>query len=365
MAAAAAKPLFDKRKMALAKARFRAWWEGEHFDEDAALAAIEADHVAANENIDQGALEDELFEFDMPPRLAALQVLWGEGRIRPGEESADGLQIARLGLEADGVLALFGPGLLAPLAAIAAKHPGRIEIYEWREETIAALRHQVKEAKLNDRVTVTLIDLESHALSPAAFDGLFSTDDFAYASYQPHLAQQVMKGLKPGACAVIEAYVGFKAAEFATAFASCFAEPQIRPHGDLLKVLTDTGLIVEGDEDITDEFLALARTSFLGLGQKLADATKLSVAAARELAWEAEAWKTRLRLLAQLRLQRRRIVVRKPAEEALPAPAVEEAVAEAPPAEVSVPVAKEPEPDTTKHLEIMQKVLAESEKNKR
>jgi hypothetical protein len=98
----------------------------------------------------------------------------------------------------------------------------------------------------------------------------------------------------------------------------------------------------------------------LGLGEKLADAAKLSVAAARELAWEAEAWKMRLRLLAQCRLQRRRIVVRRPIVEE-ETPVVEGVVVEAPP---PVPD-KEPEPDTTKHLEIMQKVLTESDKNKR
>lgn len=359
MAAAAAKSLFDKRKIALAKARFHAWWEGEHFDEEAALAALDVE-TAANENADEG-VEKVLFEFEVPPRLAALQLLWGEGRIRPGDEAADGLQVARLGLAPNGVLALLGPGLVGPLGAVAAKHRGRIDVFEWREEALATLKHQIGASGFTDRISVARIDLEAHVLAPNTYDGLFSTDDFAYASYQPHLAQQIMKSLKPGATAVIEAYVGFKAAEFATAFASCFAEPQIRPHGDLLKVLSDTGLVVESDEDITDEFLAIARTGFLGLGQKLADATKLSVAAARELAWEAEAWKTRLRLLAQCRLQRRRIVVRKPVEDVAPPP-------ETPPVEEIAPVApppKEPEPDTTKHLEIMQKVLAETEKDKK
>jgi hypothetical protein len=359
MAAAAANSLFDKRKMALAKARFRAWWEGEQFDEDAALAALEAQAVAANENSSDD-LDDELFDFQTPPRLSALQLLWGAGRIRPGEDGGDGLESARLGLAEGGVLALLGPGLVGPIAAVAEKHPGRIDVFEWREEVIDTLKHGVNSAIFADRINTACIDLEAFTLSPSVYDGIFSTDDFAYSSYPPHLAQQIMKGLRPGACAVIETYVGFKAAEFATAFAASFAEPHIRPHGDIVKFLTDTGLVVESDEDITDEFLALARTSFLGLGEKLADAAKLSVAAARELAWEAEAWKMRLRLLAQCRLQRRRIVVRRPIVEE-ETPVVEGVVVEAPP---PVPD-KEPEPDTTKHLEIMQKVLTESDKNKR
>ena len=40
--ALALKGLFDKRKVALARARFHAWWEGEAFDEAAAQAAIYA-----------------------------------------------------------------------------------------------------------------------------------------------------------------------------------------------------------------------------------------------------------------------------------------------------------------------------------
>lgn len=362
MAAAAAKSLFDKRKLALAKARFRAWWEGEYFDEEAALAALEADAAAANENSSEG-VEEELFEFQTPPRLAALQLLWGPGRLRPGEDGADGLEPARLGLPAGGVLALLGPGLVGPIAAIAEKHPGRIEVFEWREEVIDTLKHGIKSAVFADRVNSARVDLEAFTLPPSAYDGIVSTDDFAYTSYPPHLAQQIMKGLKPGACAVIETYVGFKAAEFATAFAASFAEPHIRPHGDIVKFLTEAGLVVESDEDITDEFLALARTSFLGLGEKLADAAKLSVAAARELAWEAEAWKTRLRLLAQCRLQRRRFVVRRPIEEQ-PAPPEPVKVAEVTPPPTRPPE-KEPEPDSTKHLEIMQKVLAEAEKDKK
>ena len=59
-------------------------------------------------------------------------------------------------------------------------------------------------------------------LPPAGFEAMLS--------YPPHLAQQIMKGLKPGACAVIETYVGFKAAEFATAFAASFAEPMPVTH---------------------------------------------------------------------------------------------------------------------------------------
>jgi hypothetical protein len=54
------------------------------------------------------------------------------------------------------------------------------------------------------------------------------------------------------------------------------------------------------------------------LGQRMDEAAKLDVAAVRELAWEAGAWRARLRMLSQRRLERRRFVLRKPAEAAQP-----------------------------------------------
>jgi hypothetical protein len=311
--AAALKALFDQRRLALTRARLAAWWEGDVFDEAAAMAEIEARLAAAND----ASAEDALFEppaYEPPPRLVALAALWGEGRIRPGDSTADKLEPARMGLAPDGVLAVLGPGHVAPVVAVAAAHPGRIEVFEWREETFEALQHGIAAAKLEGRVAAARIDLEAHPLTPNRYDGLLSTDDFAYCSYPPHLAQRIMKCLKPGACAVVESYVGLRAEELATAFASSFAEPHIRAHGDLLQFFRDTGLLVETDEDLTEEFLDTARQSFKALGDKLTGEGALDVAAARELAWEAEAWRTRLRLLAQRRLERRRFILRRPAE---------------------------------------------------
>jgi hypothetical protein len=309
--------LFDKRRVAMTRARLKAWWEGDEFDAAAAEAALSAE-APANGNADDALFDAP--EIVLPPRLMALNTLWGEGRVRPGDDSADVLEVARIGLPAEGLLAVLGPGLAAPIAAVAGQHTGPIEVFEWREETVEALTHGVAKARLEKRVTVTRVDLEAHVWAAGHYDGLWSLDDFAYCSFPPHLAQQIMKCLKPGACAVVESYVGLPCEEFATAFASSFAEPQIRAHGDLLHVLADTGLVLEADEDLTDEFLGMAREGFKQLGERLAQAGEIEPAAARELAWEAEAWRMRLKLLAQRRLERRRLTLRKPSDAAAPAP---------------------------------------------
>lgn len=311
---AALSALFDKRRVALTRAKLRAWWDGADFDEEAATAEIEAALAAQPAANDA---EDELFDelpYDMPARLEALAILWGEDRCRPGDATADKLEPARIGLAPDGVLAVLGPGLVGPMAAVAAAHAGKIEVFEWREETFEALKYGLKKAKLDDRISAARIDLEAHVFTPNAFDGLLSIDDFAYCGYPPHLAQQIMRSLKPGACAVVECYVGLKIPELATAFASSFAEPQIRAHGDILQFFVDAGLTLEADDDMTDDFLFTARAAFKQLGEKLTAAGALEVPVARELAWEAEAWRMRLQLLATRRLERRRFTLRKPAE---------------------------------------------------
>lgn len=318
--AVALKVPFDKKKLALTRAKLRAWWEGAAYDEAAALAAYEAKlaEAAAKAANDKIAVADEgdLFDYEMPARLRALAVLWGQGRIRPGAEAAEAQAVARLGLAPEGVLAMLSPGLIGPLAAVAAAHPGPIEVFEWREETFEALQHGLREAKLGERVKLSRIDLEAHAFAPDHFDGLLSADDFAYSGYPPHLAQQMWKCLKPGARAVVDAYVGAPSPALATAFASSFAEPQIRPREDLLRFFVEASLTVEADEDLTEDFLALARGGFKQLSESLAETGNLDVLAARELAWEAEAWRTRMKLLALKRLERRRFVLVKPADQA-------------------------------------------------
>jgi hypothetical protein len=349
--AVALKVLFNKRQLTLARAKLRAWWEGEAYDEAAALAAFEAKLLAANENGDaDDALFDEL-PFDWPSRLMALAVLWGQDRVRPGDEADEALEPARLELPPGGVLALLGPGLAAPVAALARAHPGKIEAFEWREETLEGLKYGVRKAGLDSRVAVTRIDLEAHVFAANTYDGLLSLDDFAYCGYPPHLAQQIMKCLKPGARAVVEAYVGLRSPELTSAFASSFAEPQVRAHGDLLQFFNDAGLAIEADEDLTEEFSARARLGFKQLGENL-QADEMEVLAARELAWEVETWRVRLKLLAQRRLERRRFVLRKPVVDE--PPAIEEAPIA--PAKAAAP-ARPPGEDNV--METMRKLVDE------
>jgi len=307
------KSLTDKQALALAKARFAAWWSGKDFDADAVKAANDGAH--------EEGLERDLFGAPVgpaPARIVALGLIWGEHRLRPGADSADGLEPARIGAPDDGVVAVLGPGHAAPVAAFASAYKGAIEVFEWRDESLAHMRAALEKLGLDARVHVNKIDLESHLWKPGCYDGVWSVDDFAYSGYPPHLAQRICKSLKNGACAVIESFVSSDAHEhataFATSFATAFAEPHIRSRDELVQFFTDAGLAVESEEDLTDDIMEQAREGFRKLGETLASAPQLDVAVARELAWETQSWRARLGLLAKRRLERVRFVLRKDAD---------------------------------------------------
>jgi SAM-dependent methyltransferase len=304
MALKVALPKLDKRAVSLARARFRAWWEGGEFDEAAALAAIAA---VAND----GGVDAELFAEAEPadPRLEALQRLWGQGRLMAGNEEAEAAMPAALSLSASASLAVFGPGLVAPVSALASTHVGPLRVFEWREESFGALRRGVARAKLGERVEAAGIDLETFTPPTEAFDGLVSFDDFTYADNAARLAQQFARTLKPKARAIVECYSGAPGPDLAGAFASAFREPQIRAADTLAALFEEAGLRVEDNADAIDAHVAQARDGFRRLGEAISQSGPPSADTARELSWETSAWRVRVRLLAARRLERRRFTL--------------------------------------------------------
>ncbi len=299
------KTLIDPQKVALARARFHAWWEGQAFD-PASLEPAPAQAVSPP--------AADAPEPSPEPRLAALQILWGKGRVMPGDDMEDRLQPARIGLPATGVLAVFGPGLGGPLCAAAEAHPGSFLAYEWREEAQAHLAYQVRHPPLSPRTTFEKLDLDLLSAPTEAWDGAWSLDEFSFAPNSSRLAVQIAKGLKPGAVAVIEAYTSEGRFAAGSAFASAFAEPHLAPAEELTTILTAAGLSIEEETDLTPDHLAAAKEGFRRLESALSAAARQGMEAgvAREIAWEAESWAHRMAALNGGKLARRRFVARKP-----------------------------------------------------
>ncbi|HWA21403.1 MAG TPA: class I SAM-dependent methyltransferase [Caulobacterales bacterium] len=291
--------LLNPQERALTGAKLRAWWEGEAFDAEAFLAAQEAAPETANDP----DLTPDLFDAPRDYRLDALQRLWGEGRIAP-PMAGEGEAYAALGLSAAAEVALLGPGLYADVAPVLSAKA--VKLLEWRSETMAALAAASAD-KAN--VSVEALDLDVTTLPAEAFDALVSFDEFSYAANPMRLALQIARTLKPGAKALIEIYVGGPDPDFDAAFASAFAEPQIHQHNVIAHALTEAGLDIEADEDVSAVHVAAARAAFHAFSEKAATMGAMPPREAQELHWETQTWRTRLTLLIHARLQRRKFLV--------------------------------------------------------
>jgi SAM-dependent methyltransferase len=291
----AAIKLMDKRALALAGAKFRAWWEGAPYDEAAALAAL--DKPAEPEHAD---VANDLFDTPADPRLSALQRIWGEGRLGP--ESAPALVEAGEGA----AVALIGPGL----ASVVAPYAGYATIYvhEWRSETLEPLKAGLMTSGL-ERAQPAAFDMDLTNLPAEVCDAVVSFDEFTYAANPMRLALQIARSLKPGAKAVVETYAGAAGQDIASAFASAFAEPQLHPRNTLLHAMNEAGLDVEADEDISLAHAAAARKAFETFTERSAALKPPTAIELREIGWEITTWRARLHALALGRIQRHRFVV--------------------------------------------------------
>lgn len=294
--------LIDPGALAEAGLRLKAWWDGVDPDPEAIAAArAKAEPDWAKRN---GAEH---------PRLTALQLLWGDGRLAPGGVERERAALTALSLQDAGALLVLGPGLAEPVRVLAEAHSGPIEVLEWRTETALTLQRDLTGAGLGERIVCRRIDLETVKLSPESADGVLSFDEFTYCDHAPRLALQIARVLKPGAAAWVEAYFGAPEDDYGAGFATAFAEPQINAVSSFQAAVSEAGLKIEADEDVTEAHLAAARSQLDSFPERIqAKPERLNAQALRELAWEAEAWSVRRRYLTDGRLLRRRFRLRRP-----------------------------------------------------
>lgn len=329
--------LFDAEKAALAHAKFLAWWDGVDFDPDGfaqkraeALAAAQAApkplKKAKGEKTNKavaeakppppaGAQEQDLFEAPLepdPPRVEALSKVWGKGRGFPVHEDDERDLIASLALEPGGALCLIGTGGAGAVKAAMRVHAGLIMAYEWRSEIVPNWRAQVGRLEHTAGLTARGFELDSFLPAPDAYDGVISFDELTYASRPSRFCQQIMRTLKPGGAAILETYCRRGSPDLRAAFATGFAEPALLEADVLVDTLYEAGLQLEANDDVTDDHIRLVRESFKRLSGVLESSPGLAPEVAREIAWEAEAWRARLGLLVKRDISRRRLLVMKP-----------------------------------------------------
>lgn len=295
-------PLIDRGKLAEAGLRLKAWWDGVDPDPEAIAAA----RALAEPEWTQPGVEH--------PRLAALQLLWGDGRLMPGDAEMDRARLAALQMEPNAPLLVIGPGLAEPVRVLAEAHHGPIEALEWRTETAPVLAKDLSGAGLGERVESRRIDLETVKLKRESAAGAICFDEFSHCDHPPRLALQLSRAIQPGGRLLAESYFGAPQDDFSAAFATAFAEPKIGSVSAFQAAVAEAGLVIEAEEDVGEAHLAAARAQLDGFPARVEAAPeRLKAQTLRELAWEAQTWAIRRRYLASGRLLRRRFTLRRPA----------------------------------------------------
>jgi SAM-dependent methyltransferase len=316
--------LVDAEKAALLCAKFMAWWDGKDFDAEA-FAAARAERAAAKANAAANvagpappskpprvAEGRDLFEGTLPlapARLEALSAIWGPGRVMPSVEDEERAHLVRLAPTVDAPLALIGPGGIGPVRVVGRYHAGPMSVFEWREEAQGHLKASLAQLECAGRTSLIAHDLELFAPQEGAFAAVICLDELTYCATPKRFCRQIAKMLAPSGVALIEAY-GLRGAPcLREAFASAFAEPQVLAVEAMVEVLAEAGLRIDAQDDVTTEHLRHARAGFKRLNAFLEAGPELTPAVAREIGWEAEAWRARVSLLRSGQLVRRQFIV--------------------------------------------------------
>ncbi len=290
--------------------RLAAWWNGQEVelaaatDDTAAPAAAPAVEPADTvTTLPVPAVQPEKQASTCAPgdvRLAALEVLWGEGRFAPSLSTlCDAVGTLEAGAEGD--LARLGiingdPALVRSLMGSSGAAP---VICEWRKP--------VRNRFLRDFPDFDCLEGELDRLpfSATSLAGLVSVDAFTYADHKAGLAVRALKALKPGAqWTALDLVRESGGASLKAAFASAWAEPQLTDVATIEELASSAGLeCISPCETVTAQLVGEIENGLASFSDTLEERLTSALKSlphgllVREIAWEAESWKWRGRAL--------------------------------------------------------------------
>ncbi len=306
-------PVLASRELDMARLRFAAWWDGADFDESAARAQI-----AAWQN-ERAMIKAGEIEPPRTPRLAALEVVWGENRIAMGDAEEEAAAVALLGLQPESSIVLFGGGMGEPAVELARASQLAVSMYEWRPGCVAAAQNRLARLGLSAKARAEQVEPEAAALPDIAFDAAWSRDELTFVFDKRRLTRRVGAALKPGGVWLVDELVGDKRACGDSAFAAAWSDPHLWRSEELLAAFQERGLTLESETDITSLALKSLKTAVdriedrINFALQRAKDTGFGPAMLRELAWEAETIKGRERAFAAGAMARIRFMLRKTA----------------------------------------------------
>ena len=225
-------------RIAFARRRFHAWWEGHAFDSAAERAAILSSMPGAAE-IAARPLDEIIAE-----------IIWGEGRFEPGAPVWT-MRFARLlPLPVRANVVVFGAGGGAPLTDL--KHGTR-----WKATGLTRFHHIRSRSLKNYDEALQRIQKASAQGALSFFELHRDPDPVAFTRFANEL-------MLPGGKIV---FVDFTVARKGARLRSCFPSTKHgapRTHGEMQSILREGGFRVTEDSDETAVFMPIIEQGWAG-----------------------------------------------------------------------------------------------------
>lgn len=280
-------------------ARLDAWWDGREFD-PAELEKAETEQPPAGAPPKLRPMSDDKQLKKPPPRIAALETIWGRGRWLPSSGEIDGLMLEAMGRQRGriGKLGLVGVDAVAT-DMIATSMGEELVLGEWRMPCAK------RSAQITDHAVVKSCDLDRiTCFDDGSLKALLTVEAMTFVDHKGGLAARAYRALRDGGRWAFLDYAVIPGFKPVSSFASAWAEPQLQTEDQIKLHLETCGFRNISSRDVTEEVLSAARGAFARLGAALEDATAQAGENGRdgalmlqELSWEAASWKARIKAL--------------------------------------------------------------------
>ncbi len=287
------KSLADADVRATLLARIDAWWEGRDYIPEGGELEEEEPPPPIK------PLEDDKKLSKAPPRIAALETIWGRGRYGPGSGDIDQALVEALGRQRGriGKIGLLGADIISAEAAVQAYGEALI-LADWRQECASRSREIADNSKVLD------CDLDRvKVFEDGSLKALLTLEAMTFVDHKPGLAARAYRALRDGGRWAMFDFVAADGFEPVASFASAWAEPQILTEEAYRGHLETSGFRNIAYQDVTSLVLDAARGAFSRLGAALEDAVaegaegRDGALMLQELSWEAASWRARVKAL--------------------------------------------------------------------
>jgi cyclopropane fatty-acyl-phospholipid synthase-like methyltransferase len=276
------------------RSRLSAWWEGEEGGDDDAAAG--GGIGGANSNSD--VMADGA---GWPaPRLAAAQMLFGEGCTFPGSKLAITQLIEPLQLSQDMTVVDIGAGIGTATRIIAQETGAKVEGLERDPGQVELARHFADQAGLAGQAIVLEGALGNCAIEPDSRDAIFGREALLGEADKATAFMDMWTMLKPGGQILLADFVAKTPAGTKEDAAEWAKFEKMKPHmatmDQIKQGLSATHLDVHLADDISDAFCSHILRGLAGLTDTLKQG---SVPKDQRpwVMWEVELWARRVATL--------------------------------------------------------------------